>query len=408
MIDYETDDRPDRATRITDASVHDGHVRLTWADGQRSTFHAAWLRHSPSFPGSSRPAGPGGRFPLAPGLAPHAAVVTAAGDLEVSWRPGDIETLFEARWLRENCYSEAARAARKRPALTWDAGIARDLPRGDHDAVMRDDDARLALFGQVLDHGFALLENVPAVPGQVAQVASLFGLIPAAPYAEDPAFPGIVDVRVNPAVAVATRKAHFLAPHTDTCWRQTLSGLVLMHCLKTHPQGGESMLVDGFTVAARLRERDPRAFHLLSTVPLEFGSAVASRDGRRDDWRALGRAICCDAWGEVTGIRYNGNSISQLALPESLVEPVYAALEQFEALLYDQALWLRLQLQPGQLLVMDNHRVLHGRTAFDPDRGERHLQTCAVDRDDFHNSWRRLARERGDAGWRHDLSWGVS
>ena len=42
---------------------------------------------------------------------------------------------------------------------------------------------------------------------------------------------------------------------------------------------------------------------------------------------------------------------------------------------------LRFRLEPGDALVMDNRRVLHGRTAFDPSAGVRHLQGAYIDHD---------------------------
>ena len=34
-------------------------------------------------------------------------------------------------------------------------------------------------------------------------------------------------------------------------------------------------------------------------------------------------------------------------------------------------------------MCFDNYRILHGRSAFDPNSGHRHLQGCYIDRDDF-------------------------
>ena len=64
-------------------------------------------------------------------------------------------------------------------------------------------------------------------------------------------------------------------------------------------------------------------------------------------------------------------------------------------------------LAPGDLLVIDNHRVLHGREAFDAAAGERHIQCCNVERDDFHNNYRRLAKRLGVGDWGKRLSAGV-
>ena len=50
-------------------------------------------------------------------------------------------------------------------------------------------------------------------------------------------------------------------------------------------------------------------------------------------------------------------------------------------------------MEPGDLHVFDNQRVLHGRTEFDPTNCERHLQQCSINRDEFHSNLRTLAHQ---------------
>ena len=56
-------------------------------------------------------------------------------------------------------------------------------------------------------------------------------------------------------------------------------------------------------------------------------------------------------------------------------------------------LWLR-----ERLVMFDNCRLLHGRTAFDPADGLRHLQGCYIDIDGPRSLWRVLRRRRAQAG----------
>jgi len=392
------------AMAIASVLLASDQVSLTWSDGLQQSIHAACLRYSPGFPGGERPAGAQGRFPAGPPeLAPRQATLGAGGELQIEWHPGGIRSTHAAEWLRERRKRSQLVGQQAPGQVTWDARTIRDLPQPAYDSLQRDEAARLELFEQVLNWGVTRIRDVPPQPGIVETVASWFGQVQANPYADDLTRPVIASIRVDPATPVATRQSHFLGPHTDTCWRQTLIGLLLMHCLKAHPQGGRSMLVDGFTVASRLRAESPEAFELLSTVPIGFGAVV----GEQDDWRAQGRVISVSADGVVEGIRYNGNSIDQLDLPGELIEPMYTALQRFESILYDRDLWWRPLLAPGDLLVIDNHRVLHGREAFDAASGERHLQCCNVERDDFHNRYRRLARLRGQPDWARRLSAGV-
>jgi gamma-butyrobetaine dioxygenase len=44
---------------------------------------------------------------------------------------------------------------------------------------------------------------------------------------------------------------------------------------------------------------------------------------------------------------------------------------------------------------MQNDRALHGRTAFDPNLGKRHLQGCYIDRDGIESRRRVLKRRLG-------------
>ena len=48
---------------------------------------------------------------------------------------------------------------------------------------------------------------------------------------------------------------------------------------------------------------------------------------------------------------------------------------------------------PGDLLMMDNYRLLHGRTAFDPNEGNRFLQGCYIDYDSSEGRLRHLIRK---------------
>jgi len=60
---------------------------------------------------------------------------------------------------------------------------------------------------------------------------------------------------------------------------------------------------------------------------------------------------------------------------------------------------VNLTLQPGDIAVFDNHRVLHGRTDLTVD-GKRWLQWVQIERGDFHSKLRiladKLAQSRDD------------
>jgi gamma-butyrobetaine dioxygenase len=61
-------------------------------------------------------------------------------------------------------------------------------------------------------------------------------------------------------------------------------------------------------------------------------------------------------------------------------------------LLGDARFELRFPLAAGELLMFDNSRIVHGRTAFDAARGRRHLQGCYIDIDEPRSRYRTLSR----------------
>ena len=390
---------------IQSVFIHNALVVVDWEDGQQQKLEPILLKHSPGFPGAARPAGPEGRFPSTSShLSIASAELTSDGDICLKWQPGDVVSVHYAKWIQE-CRPVDHDPSQIWPEglALWDAAIARNLSNYNFSTLNESELARVELFDQILDRGVGLICGVPDSSSAVQNIASWFGQIPPNPYADDQSNPALSSIRVDPDQPVATHMCHFLGPHTDTCWRQTLIGLLLMHCLKAHPSGGRSLLVDGFMVADRLRDTDTEAFELLSTIPINFGARV----GDKDDWRVWGRIISVTADGVIQGIRYNGNSIGDLDLPSFLIAPMYRALEKFESILYDRDLWWQPMLQPGEAIVIDNHRILHGREAFNPESGERHLLTCSVDRDDFHNNYRRIARRMKSTRSNNRFSAGV-
>ena len=54
---------------------------------------------------------------------------------------------------------------------------------------------------------------------------------------------------------------------------------------------------------------------------------------------------------------------------------------------------IKFKLMPGDLMIMDNHRLLHGRTRYDSSDGKRHLQGCYIDYDSSEGKLRHLQRK---------------
>ena len=73
----------------------------------------------------------------------------------------------------------------------------------------------------------------------------------------------------------------------------------------------------------------------------------------------------------------------------------YRAFQRFADFIEDESLRFELTLQPGQLVMFANRRVLHGRTSFDPNSGDRHLKGTYLTLDSLKDKLRVLSAKYG-------------
>ena len=365
--------RLDAATRI---------LSITWSDGATNAYHYIWLRHSArcadGMPNDTRV-----KIDLVPDD-PETLVVDRChltqGRLEIVWGDRELTTSHDLEALRRMAYDAEARATRKHLPCRWDRDNAGEIPVFDH-ADLETDETRLQLMLALCDYGLARVTGVPAEAGSLLSVAELFGPIHVNNYGR------VFDVRSDANLNLGSNTGHFLPPHTDESYRHDAPGISFFHCLEAAPEGGASILVDGFHAAQILREQHPDSFELLTRVPVFF-QRYALPD---EDMRSHTRMLVTDIDGDVVGVRWTDRTLPPQDLPAHYVEPVYRAIRRLWTIINDDALQFRYVMRPGDLHLFDNHRVLHGRLAFDPASGSRHLQQCSVNRDEFHNRLRILA-----------------
>ena len=104
--------------------------------------------------------------------------------------------------------------------------------------------------------------------------------------------------------------------------------------------------------------------------------------------------------GSVRQFRFSPRlDFAPYAVPDVL-DTYYAARRWLADWLNDPQHQIEFKMEAGDVLVVDNHRVLHGRRPFDASGGHRHLQGCYVDHDGPATMWRLLARRERENGVR--------
>ena len=81
-------------------------------------------------------------------------------------------------------------------------------------------------------------------------------------------------------------------------------------------------------------------------------------------------------------------------VPFEDMEDYYAAYRRFAELIEDKAMEVTFKLQPGELFIVDNTRVLHARKSFSG-TGRRWLQGCYADKDGLLSTLAAIEEEEG-------------
>jgi gamma-butyrobetaine dioxygenase len=359
-----------------------GGLILQAQDGRVAPLHPLWLRER-SGEADQFDAGNHQRL-FEPAELPEDLRVTAA---EVSGPEGIAVTFSDGHrcsFALESLERElnwCADPAEPPGPEPWTAGLP-DRPTASWPAL-GDPTALRALLDGYFRTGFCLLTDVPREPGTLAQVARRFG------YLRDTNFGPLFDVQVKDRPIDLAYTGRGLSAHADNPYRQPIPGIQLLHCLESTVAGGLSTLVDGFAVAERLSEEMPDGARMLERVPVRF-----TYDSEDAVMQSRGPLIERGADNRLVRVRFSTRLDYVPPLPPAELTLYYAARRRMYVLANADAMRITFRLEPGMVMMMNNERLLHGRTAFETGSGgRRHLQGGYIDHDGPDSLFRRLSRE---------------
>lgn len=340
-----------------------GHLRVAAGDGATVDLHPVWLRERLADAAVLEPF-TGQRLIEAAEIDPALRVVAAGETLAFS---DGCAVPLDGEWLAGLIAPQA-----ERPRVLWDGTLdPAQFPRADLNDLKADPAALGAMLAALDAYGFAIVSGVPIAMDGGLELANLIGPIRITNWG------GMADVKAIANAYDLTMTPRHLEPHSDNPYRDPVPGYILLHCLENDADGGDSTLVDGFCAAERLRQADPHAFAALAGTEVLF--RYADKTAFLEACRPL---IECDAAGRVIQVCYNNRTEMVGRLPAAVLDRYYAARAAFWDLIRPESpLTLTFRLQPGELLVMDNYRMLHGRTGYTLASGSRHMRQCYMDRD---------------------------
>jgi gamma-butyrobetaine dioxygenase len=371
---------------ITSAVLNNGLVCLDWNNGSRSEFHPIWLRDNCRCTECGDPAIGYRSLRLTAldlGIKPE-VIAMDSSNLRITWQGGH-ESSYSVEWLWEHDYTDTARQARTFKPILWNDHFRGHPPTYEYADIAGSESELFNLLQQVRDYGLCFIRNAPIETGIVEALALRFGI------PQESNFGRVQDLVFDPGKRSIANDVKALKLHTDEPYRASPPGILLFHCIANDQTGaGSSTFMDGFEIAERLRRHDSEGFLALCEQPHSFRRHFAGDV----DLITKFPVLSVDEFGNLCGIRINDRVAAPLAISQEKMGVYYRGLKYLLQQSEDESIALNLTLQPGDIAIFDNHRVLHGRTDLTVD-GTRWLQWVQMERGDFYSSLRIFADKLG-------------
>jgi gamma-butyrobetaine dioxygenase len=353
------------------------NLNIEWSDGERSNFNYFWLRDNcPTAHDKDSNHRMYNILEASKNLTAKESKVNEEGKLVVKWSEGDHTSYFDPMWLRENCYTLKNKQKFTSPYQLWDNSLENNLDSIsiDHDEILNSDEGLIKWLELLHYKGIAIVKNTPV------EKESAFPVLNRISHTRQTFFDTPFEVINIPKPNNSAYTAHALRNHMDLPWFENPPGYQFLHCLINDAEGGDSSAVDGFAVADYLRKNEKEIFDILVNTPLKFRDKDYTQKLVRSFY---GSAISLTKDNDYNDIRFSLATMDALDCHPDIMDKVYKAHHRFGSLLHDDRFQIKFRLGPGDIFSFNNRRALHGRTAFDPNSGHRHLQGYYIDRDEI-------------------------
>ena len=231
-------------------------------------------------------------------------------------------------------------------------------------------------------YGFVIFKNVPTKNNYIVNFANSIGSIRRTNFGE------FFNVKSKPNPNDLAYTSLPLAPHTDNPYRNPVPCIQILHCIENEVNGGLSTLVDGLTVTEKLKKEFPEFYKILNETKVRF--QFIDQDVVLEDWAEM---ISLDDQGELKQVRFSPRLDFVPLMDKEKLELYYSARNKISEFYNSDNNRIEFKLAPGDLLMMDNHRLLHGRTSYDANEGKRFLQGCYIDYDSTQGKLKHLKRK---------------
>jgi len=362
---------------IKNFSKEKDFLKIIWNDDKISKFHFIWLRDN--CPSNVHPDARQKIFNIidvSENIHPKKFYINKNGNLEIDWSEDNHHSCYDAKWLKKHCYTQKNKNIYKSPYKLWNFKFQKYLNKIkiEHEDIMQSDEALIKWLELLNKYGISIVKNAPI------EKKSAFKILNRISHIRETFFKTPFEVINIPKPNNAAYTSAGLFNHTDLPYFEYAPGYQFLHCLNNEAKGGNSSVVDGFKVADYIKKKHPNIFNQLNNTSVIF----KDNDYTQNKIRIIhSPIITLDENKDYRDIRFNISTFGALDIHPNRMKEYYLAYRKFASLVHDKKFTVNFRLQAGDILSFDNRRVLHGRTAFDPNSGRRHLQGYYMDRDEI-------------------------
>uniref|UniRef100_M4BSJ9 trimethyllysine dioxygenase n=1 Tax=Hyaloperonospora arabidopsidis (strain Emoy2) TaxID=559515 RepID=M4BSJ9_HYAAE len=389
-----------RLTKVAEL-VSEQAVRVTFEDGATAKFHKLWLRdhcccEHCRHPETRQRQVDTASIPM--NLQFHRCEVTNAGgalviDWDASVRGSNCTaSKFNAEWLRTHAYALEGGNAKDSATVPYPKSYRQ--PRLTTKKLWAGDDFRLPthayracveniepVMRDLYAYGLVRVADTPSSMEDTEKLATKIGFVLRTIYGTMWTTRPTEEAETYNDTASSDQE---LLHHTDGTYMREPPGLQIFNCVAQAGTGGESRYMDSFHVAETLRAEDPNAFRVLSTTMLPY--FTVDTDAHLATMEPL---IRVDWAGNIVQFRHNDYDRAPLThLSFAEVGEFYKAHRTLLEIMRRSRMEFCTKLQVGDMMIVDNQRVTHGRYAFNG--GDRALIGCYIGQTEYESRLRVL------------------
>lgn len=361
--------------RIVAIEPHDRWLRVFFSPERprHADFHWFWLRHQCSadrHPITSERLLDASEVPLE--IQPRDVRIDEHHrNVLVTWNEDSgRQSTYDVEWLRAHAYAPEREAMPPPPSHA-------DRVSLDAQRFPKLETLVAAVIHLARTEGLAIVRGLSGLSNQAPE-DDTEGLI-AAFSEKDLAIVGthfgrIEDLRVDNTTNQNTDQLGYtdvhIDVHTDQPFLDKPPRYQLLQCIRAADEGGDNFLCDARAAARYLESLDASAFEQIRTTSVRFHRKQKAFERIVD----APLFIFDDRDGFIA--RYSYFTLAPFNVPFAQMEAWYRAYDRYAQIVRDPRHQYRFRLEPGEFILYDNHRMLHGRTAF---KGSRWLRGIYFD-----------------------------